>query len=327
MTHDTLPKVSLPNGVTLTDEITVKLIWGGRAAGIEWLRRLPEILDECCARWHITLHPDVPELNYNLVLFGTTPEHGPVVIKTSPPHEEVLAEIEGLRASQGPGVVRLIDADPGVSIMLLERVTPGTMLRNLTDNGTMSDHAATTIAAAAMKTYWHQVPDSPDLIPLDRWFKALYAYRDKHPEGDGAIPGDLVTLAIRHADDLLSTEREKVTLHGDLHHQNILWDRAKGWTIIDPKGLIGERGYDSATWMRNPRGLETWPDVREVIDNRLDTFSALLQIDRFRLWQWTIVHAVLSVCWTMEEGNVEDVELHQNMIVGRILAKLPDASR
>lgn len=324
MTHS-LPRIALPNGITLPETLTAQFLWGGREAGIKWLQRLPETLDEWCDRWQITLDQDMPEMNYNLVLFGTTPEHGSIVIKMAPPHDEVTAEIEGLRTSQRPGVVHLIDSDPSVSIMLLERITPGTMLRERTYDGTLSDPEATALAAAAMQTYWTEVPDNTHLISLRRWFKALYAYHDEHAEGDGFIPGELVALAIRHADALLSTEREKVTLHGDLHHQNILWDANEGWTIIDPKGLVGERGYDIATWMRNPRGLDTWPNARQVIDTRLDIFSELLEIDRYRLWQWTIVHAVLSVCWSMEPESVEDVELHHAMVVGRILTDLPEA--
>lgn len=33
-----------------------------------------------------------------------------------------------------------------------------------------------------------------------------------------------------------------VTLHGDLHHGNVLDFGASGWLAIDPKGLKGERG-------------------------------------------------------------------------------------
>jgi streptomycin 6-kinase len=40
---------------------------------------------------------------------------------------------------------------------------------------------------------------------------------------------------------LLTTQREKVVLHGDMHHGNVLNFGSRGWLAIDPKGLIGER--------------------------------------------------------------------------------------
>ena len=36
-----------------------------------------------------------------------------------------------------------------------------------------------------------------------------------------------------------TTEEPDYLLHGDLHHGNILFDDARGWIAIDPKGLVG----------------------------------------------------------------------------------------
>lgn len=323
MTKDPAPRIELPNGIVLSERTTEQFMWGGRSRAIDWLHRLPEVLVEWCDRWHVTLEPEIPELNYNVVLFGTTPEYGPVVIKTAPPHEEVTAEVEGLLISQKPGVVRVIAADSGVSIMLQERVVPGTPLRDLTDNGEMSDLEATTLAANMMQTYWTGSPKNGNLISLDRWFESLYAYHYQYRNGGGPIPRDLVSLAIRHADDLLATEQEKVTLHGDLHHQNILCDEQKGWTIIDPKGIVGERGYDIGTWMLNPPGLHAWPNLAGVLDTRLDCFEELLEIDRYRLWQWSLVHSVLSECWTVDGATIDQL---RSTVISRALTKLPEAA-
>jgi hypothetical protein len=42
-------------------------------------------------------------------------------------------------------------------------------------------------------------------------------------------------------------------LHGDLHHENILWDGgARAWRPIDPKGGFGEPEMDGPAWLRNP---------------------------------------------------------------------------
>jgi aminoglycoside/hydroxyurea antibiotic resistance kinase len=41
-------------------------------------------------------------------------------------------------------------------------------------------------------------------------------------------------------------------LHGDLHHGNVLDFGLRGWLAIDPKGLLGERGFDFANIFTNP---------------------------------------------------------------------------
>lgn len=301
-TPDALPDVVLHNGFVLPEELKRRLSLGVRDGSRAWLASIPVVVRAWCETWRITLEPDVPTLSYNLVLFGASPQLGQVVLKVAPPHPEATAEIEAMRAVSGPGLVRLIDADPSLAIMMMERIVPGTSLKTRTDNGEIGDQEATRIAAREMRKMWVAPPAEHHLFPLDRWFQALFTYRDAHPNGDGPITGHLVELAVAHAQDVLATQREQVVLHGDVHHDNILADAAHGWSLIDFKGLVGERGYDIGTWMLNPPGIGTWPTLRETVEQRLTMFSEELEIERERLWQWAMVHAVLSICWTLEEG-------------------------
>lgn len=317
--------IRLPNGASLTEEDQRKLSWPGPHS-TAWLESVPDTIASWCDRWRVTLEPTLPEINYNLVLFGTSELHGPVAIKMAPPHEEVAAEVEAVRAAQRPGVVRLYDSDPSVSIMLQQRIRPGTMLREHVARGEYTDADATSIAASCMTRFWTPDPQNPQLMTLDRWFTALYAYRNRFPDGRGPIPGEIVDLAIRHADHLLATQEDRYTVHGDLNPGNILRDQNDDWIIIDPKGLVGERGYDVGQWMLNPYGLHLWPNLVEALDIRLTILSDMLDIDRYRLWQWSVAHAVLSECWTVQDGAVDAEGLHAVEIV-RALLKLPDAQR
>ncbi len=51
------------------------------------------------------------------------------------------------------------------------------------------------------------------------------------------------------------TEEEQqgaALMAGDLHHRNILDFGSRGWLAIDPKGILGERGFDFANIFCNP---------------------------------------------------------------------------
>jgi len=85
---------------------------------------------------------------------------------------------------------------------------------------------------------------APELVPLARWFAPL--------EPAAAIHGGLLAPAAAAARVLLAEPREVVPLHGDLHHDNVLDFGARGWLAIDPKRLVGERGFDFANILRNP---------------------------------------------------------------------------
>jgi streptomycin 6-kinase len=322
MTIPSVPQISLPNGLVVPADTVAGFLWADRESGIKWAHALPEVLSAWLDRWRITLEPELPHHSMNLVLFGTSELHGPVVIKTSPPHKEITAEIDALRVHDSPHVVQIIDADPTVSIMLQRRLLPGTTMRSQVMSRRLTEYDAAEIATRLMREYWIDPPAGAPFIRLHEWFRALYDYLDRHPTGGGRLNHRNVVFAIQAANELLTTQREQVTLHGDLHHDNILRDDERGWTIIDPKGLVGERGYDIGQWMVNPIGVDRHPDLPRLTNDRLDWFADLLGIERYRLWQWAMVQTVLGDCWNLESGGGLFAQP-----VADILAELPEARR
>lgn len=317
--------IVLPNGVVIDDELVQQLSWGGELAARAWFQSLPDVLGDYCARWNIRLEQELPQINYNLVLFGTTPQHGPVVLKMSPPHDEVTAELDALSRVPRPGIVPVIHADPSVSVMLQKRVLPGTSLEHRMTIGEIDDHEATAIATEAINRFVTDAPEGARLIPLQTWFRSLYAYQETHSGTSDAIPTSLLQVAIDCAEHLLANATEDSMLHGDMNPGNILWDDEMGWVVIDPKGLIGPRGYEVGTWMINPYGLHRQPDLRTILDRRLSQLSGGLGVDRFELWQWSMVHAILSECWTLESKGVEPDHLHA-LDIAHVLLDLREAN-
>jgi streptomycin 6-kinase len=319
-----IPDIVLPHGVTIPGSTVRQFLWGDLHDGIAWARTIPDVLRDWCDWERVTLSAEIPVLSMNLVLFGESERHGPVVLKASPPHPEVTAEIDALRHHSDPAIVGLIRAEPGISIMMQRRILPGTTLKDAIDAGELSERDAVEVGASLMQRYWVEPSADAGFITLDYWFRALYDYRASYPAGGGPIPHDHVLLAIRQADELLETQTELVTLHGDVHHYNILRDGDHGWTLIDPKGLVGERGYDIGTWLLNPIGFDRRPDVAEMTEYRLNRFSKLLGIERSRLWKWAMAHAVLSDCWNVEGVGTADAHLHAHATAAA-LAAMPEA--
>lgn len=287
----------------MPDILKVRLVNDhGETAATAWLERLPGLLDTWCDQWNLTILPETAPISFNLVLFGESATTGEVVLKLNLPSPEVHSEIEALAQAHGEGMVRLIDADPSAALMLLERIRPGTALFDIP----MPDLESTMIGAGIMKRFW-RTPDHHDhLHRLRPWFQALFTFPGRYSAETSPIPMHLVERAIAVADRLLSEPRDEVLLHGDIHPWNILRGSEQGWITIDPKGLIGERGYDVATWMLNPWGIGKRLDLEEIMSARLDLFSRELSIDRRRLTEWTFMHSVLSICWTLEDDGMRD---------------------
>ena len=304
MTDPHLPAVTIEPGIELPADLLRRWVnFHGEARVATWIDGLPNLLGAWCERYGISLVPGTPPITYNLVLFGTSSEVGDVVFKTSPPSPETASEIEALRQAAGHGMVRLIDADADASIMLLERIQPGTMLYD----EDLPDEESTRIGAETMLRFW-RAPARPDhLFPLETWARELFEYDPATRPNVPEIPGDLIRATQDMGRRLLATQRDVTLLHGDVHHQNILWGGERGWVTIDPKGLIGERGYEVGTWMMNWWGFPRQDNFLELANRRLDVFAEVLQEDRRRLAEWSAFHATLSLCWTLSDEQPEDI--------------------
>lgn len=300
---------------------TIQNVFGKK--GERWLAWFPELLDEASRRWGLTDIQPVSKLSYNFVAFAqvdtgsNVPRHwmqsqpaptiGPgetfhsarVVLKLGVPHRELTSEIASLRNFNGRGVVQLLDADPEKGMFLLERLIPGRMLATFTD-----DEDATRIAAEVMNQLWQSVPeDRKDLIQLRVWFDGFKRLRKCYNGGTGEFPKALVEMAEALSADLLAENKDEILMHGDFHHFNVL-ESERGWLAIDPKGVIGPKGYEVGPFLINPfdRFLNG-SNPRVQTEKRIAILSETLGLERECLRSWGICHAVLSAWWCVEGNN------------------------
>ena len=267
--------------------------------GQRWLAALPALLNECRARWSLELDEPFENLSYNLVLPGRTSDGTEIVLKVGVPCAELLTEAAALGLFDGEGAVRLIDHDAPHGVLLLERVAPGTPLHELQGDG-----EATRTAAKLMRRLWRKPQAAPHPFPsLARWFQAFKRLRDRFGGGTGPFPQELIVRAEDTFEGLNASSETEVILHGDLHHTNILFSATRGWLAIDPKGIVGDPGYEVGPFMLNQLPAEASDSaLGGILDNRLTIFSDKLLLSRERLAGWAFCHAVLSALWDFEEA-------------------------
>lgn len=128
------------------------------------------------------------------------------------------------------------------------------------------------------------------LVTLERWFADLLAGTAGHEGFLGRAAGT--------ARALLDDQREVVTLHGDIHHGNVLDfgdERAARWRAIDPKFLVGDRAFDYANIVCNPSH-----DVARTpgrLARQVSVICAAAGLDRARLLRWIVAWTGLSATW------------------------------
>ena len=192
----------------------------------------------------------------------------------------------------GVGAARAL-AHEGDAI-LLERATGERSLVEMVGRGE-DDEASRIICKAVAALHARREPLLPSLIPLSRRFHSL--------EQAGSREGGAFARSAEFARALLFEPRQIVTLHGDVHHGNVLDFAERGWLAIDPKGLVGERGFDYANLFCNPNNAVATSPGR--LARQVGVVAEAAGLERRRLLQWIVAWAGLSASWMIEDDMDE----------------------
>ena len=270
--------------------------------GEQWLNRFNKLIEECEERWDIQFMPPFP-LSYNFVAPALRKDQKEVVVKLGIPGAEFNAEVSALKHYNGRGMVKLIDVDLEKGILILERLTPGTMLASLED-----DHATTRIASRVMKALWIPASGSMQVLTSEDRENALLKILIENPEGIGPITKETLQEAAETFTALNRSIEKPYLLHGDLHHYNILKTGSDSWVAIDPKGLIGDREYDVIQFLLNRLPADNWASV---IEKRIIILAEELDLDKHRIFLWGFAHSVLATCWSIyDHENYDEAFYH-----------------
>jgi streptomycin 6-kinase len=194
----------------------------------------------------------------------------------------------------GSGVVRVYEHTDGA--VLLERLSPGTRLAELSLNG--RDDEATEVLASVIEAMSPRVAVTG--VPnVSEFAEAFDRYESS---GDAQIPAGLVDAGGWVFSDLAESQAGPRLLHGDLHHYNVLLDSRRGWLAIDPKGVVGELEYEIGAALRNPFEMPGLLAEPSTIYRRIDCFATRLKLDAERSLAWAFGQAVLSAVWLVEDG-------------------------
>jgi streptomycin 6-kinase len=189
---------------------------------------------------------------------------------------------------------RVIRTEPGAA--LIDRITPATPLTTLPD-----DEATQVIADIISRmTNSQPLPDTPTVQSLSTAFEWY------HTSGSKRLERELVIRAERVYSELATSQSTTRLLHGDLQHFNVLRDAKRGWLLIDPKGLAGETEYELGAALRNPIDRLDLLLSHDVQRKRVDTYCELLGLKKERVKGWAFAQALLSLIWSVQDGDEID---------------------
>ena len=201
----------------------------------------------------------------------------------------------------GDGAARVLARERDA--LLMERAEGTASLADMARSG-RDDEASRILCAVAARLHAPRPRPLPDLLPLSRWFQELEPAARAH--------GGILVRCADSARTLLADPREIVVLHGDLHHDNVLDFGERGWLAIDPKWLIGERGFDFANVFTNPDLAD--PSRPVAIEpgrfaSRLAVVAEAAGLEHKRLLHWILAWTGLSAAWFLGDADPAQIDL------------------
>ena len=268
-------------------EIPSTLKWlEASSDGRRWLRDLPARLEACANRWSLRLEPPYPDSQVSIVFPVVREDTSPAVLKLQFPHPECEHEAEALRVWNGRGSVRLLEYDPTLHALLMERCVPGDHLSRA------SSDEALDVFVDLLPRLWINA-DKPFTSLCEeshRWAEQLPAAWERTGR---PCERDLVEAALQALDRLSGAQSELVLLHQDLHGDNVLRATREPWLVIDPKPLVGEREFGLAPIIRD----YDFGHSRQHVVGRLDRLARELRLDRERARLWALAQ---TLAWAFE---------------------------
>ncbi|WP_419420146.1 aminoglycoside phosphotransferase family protein [Legionella sp. D16C41] len=264
--------------------------------GRQWLDELFKVITILAKDWSLSDLRPVENMTWHYVAKGQMNHSKPIVLKIGCDKKTIQDEYHALSHFNGYGCIKLLDFNFTYNALLLEQATPGDLLKQ-TDTLTFNEkitHYAKVINQLAN----HPLPQNHPFKSVNYWLRAL----DKL-----ALPiftPPLIAKAQELRAKLLKTQKAVYLCHGDLHLENII-NQQNSWLAIDPKGIIGEIGFEAAAFdLISEEELNNKElNCTEIILERVAMLANSLNIDFNRLLSWIFIRVMLSAQWFVEDGG------------------------
>jgi streptomycin 6-kinase len=265
--------------------------------GQDWADALPVLVEHCRELWELEIGDPFEGGATAWVAPAERADGSSCVLKVRYPDDESLHEPDALERWAGNGAVRLIERDEPTGVLLLERLQPGTSLRQLTDAG-----EAMRLACGILRRLWQPAgvghPFASAQACAAHWAVDVERQYRAHAEPFDAA---LLRAAVSAFQQLAAYDGECVILHQDFHRGNVLRAQREPWLAIDPKPLVGERAFD-ARWLLNDL-LGQEPRSGLGAGDLLEQLSSELSLEPERIRLWTVARAVENALWGYEIGE------------------------
>lgn len=271
-------------------------------AGRSWIARVPALIKRAEIIWELSDLEIFEHLSYNLLLMGKSKKYGQVMVKIGVLNDEYKRELKFLSELKSEKYVTCHDVLIDEGMMIMKLLKPGTRIKDLE---TLEERLE---IVPQLMSYTPTVALHPSYL---KYHRSVFNNTMKKNKAliENANLKDRYKLAEEYYIDLMTQYSDQVILHGDLHHENMIFDAGDGWQIIDPKAYLGMKVMEAGRYIIN----QIWEDLRldrNWTDETIRVLSEQLNYPVDVLLKSAYVDCMLSSVWSLEDGYFDNENLN-----------------
>ena len=272
-----------------------------RKFGAESYEERISIVETYRKQWELTEIEFQSELSINsLIFYAVSKQYGKVILKILLPNN-FDNEIPTLKLFQGENFCKLYEYSFEDRVYIMERIVPA---HTLYESAPRNERIQI-VGEIFKELHKTALPDS--MFPTyTEWFEAGKEGTKKRTDCEGLY--QYLNSAERMLADICKMYSRNLLLHGDLHHENILKNEKGGYTVIDPKGVIGDPVFDLSRFILDEFRDDLTSEPKDVIIDFVQKLGDSVGIPCEILLQCLYIETVI---WLFREELAEGESLEE----------------
>lgn len=210
----------------------------------------------------------------------------------------------------GNNCCKVFAFDADHKILIEERICPGITLRYEQNVEIRVPHFLKVFSSI------HRTISSTEIFPtyLD-WLNKAEIFSVNHNVNNTIT--DQMHIARLIGEEMFCKYPDRVLLHGDLHHDNMLLKDQMEFFMIDPKGVIGPEIFDLSRFILNEMDFSPVYEQKQHVLKIVDMVAKSLNYPPQDIIKLFFVEVMLANVWFIEEGK--ELNLHKILIATELM--------
>lgn len=250
-------------------------------------------------QWDLEQLNTIYETDRKAVYASKSPQWGDVILKVDEDKRELECEYAVLKVLNGACSCKVFAYDEEQGLLLEERIVPGTVLRKEPD-------AMKRVGCflQVFRTIHREAGHASGFDTYLDWLERASLFCRVHKVEKWVADGMEQSCQIGRR--MFETYKDRVLLHGDLHHDNILLNDKGTYSMIDPKGVIGPAVFDLPRFLLNELDYPLESKRKSHIEEIARLIGERLNVSSSNIRELFYMEVMLANVWNIEDGEKPD---------------------